>query len=57
MISEIKRGDKVKCLFCGKTIEINKKTFLLDFDGEYVLCPYCKRAGDSIYYHLKGEKV
>lgn len=57
MISEIKRGDKVKCLFCGETIEIKEETFLLDFDAEYVLCPSCGKKADSIYYHLEGEKV
>lgn len=52
----IQKGDKVKCLNCGKTITLDDETFIFDFEAEYICCPHCKAKIDVQYYHLHGKK-
>ncbi len=56
-ISEIKKGDTIGCLDCGKPIKLDDKTFIFDFDAEYIFCPHCKSKIDVQMYHLKGKKL
>lgn len=56
-IYNISKGDKLKCLNCGKTIEVNEKSFVMDSEAEYIKCPHCKSDYDVQYYHLYGEKI
>ena len=55
MLSEIKIGDKIKCLDCGEVITIEEIKFT--FDAEYIVCPKCGKFRDIQYYHMFGEKV
>lgn len=52
MISEIKIGDKVKCLNCGEEIELTRETFYADADAEYIKCNYCGFIKDVQAYHM-----
>ena len=56
-LAEIKLGDKLKCIDCGKTILVSNKTFTIDENGEYISCPHCKKRHDIQVYHLYGEKA
>ena len=56
MINKISIGDKVKCLGCGKTIELTNQVFTLDCNREYITCPMCGLKLDVQAYHLYGEK-
>ena len=56
-IENIEKGDKVKCLNCNKEIQVGKETFVFDENGEYIVCPHCKKGYDVQVYHLKGEKL
>lgn len=51
MISDIKKGDTVKCLNCKKHILIDDKTFIFDSEAEYIKCPHCGATADIILYH------
>lgn len=55
MINKISMGDKIKCLECGKTIELTNQTFTFDFNGEYISCPMCGLKLDVQDYHFYGE--
>lgn len=56
-LSQISIGDKLKCLNCGEVITLNDKTFIMDYEAEYIYCPHCKAKIDVQYYHAYGEKV
>jgi DNA-directed RNA polymerase subunit RPC12/RpoP len=56
VINKISKGDKIKCLGCGKTIELTSQTFTLDSYAEYIVCPICGLKFDVQAYHLYGEK-
>ncbi len=53
----ISKGDKLKCLKCGKTIELTDDTMILDNVAEYIVCPHCGIQLDTHKYHLYGEKA
>ncbi len=53
-ISEIKKGDTVKCLRCGSDIKLDNETFIFDADAEYIYCPHCKLKIDVQAYHLSN---
>lgn len=57
MIGHIEQGDILKCLNCGEPIEVNRKTFTFDIDGEYIFCPKCQYYYDVQAYHVSGEKL
>lgn len=57
MISEIRRGMKVKCMSCGEPIEISGDTFKLDSVGEYIICLNCGEVLDVQSYLWYGELV
>lgn len=46
----IKRGDTVKCIFCGELFVVNSKTAFMFDDMEYITCPECTRKVDACYY-------
>ena len=56
-LSEIKMGDKLKCIDCGEVIELTKKTMIFDEEAEYIICPNCGSKRDIQHYHIRGEKV
>lgn len=51
-MSEIKIGDKVRCVACEKEFEITKETFILTLENEIVICPYCQKSADVFEYLL-----
>lgn len=53
---EITIGDTIRCLNCNKKIILDSNTFVLDFAGEYIVCPSCGAAYDVLQYHIYGEK-
>ena len=55
MLPKIEYGDKIECIACRKTIEINEKTFTLRPTGEFIRCPHCHVAGDVQIYHDLGR--
>ena len=50
-------GDKVACLKCGKEIEVNTYTLIVNGDGEYIRCPRCGRCDDVQSYHKFGTQT
>ena len=57
MLQSIKKGDKLKCLKCGETIELNDNTMIFDCFAEYIKCEKCGFEADIQYYHMMEEKV
>ena len=57
MITQIKQGDIVKCLCCGRNIAIYSHNFIVTPTGEYIKCGRCKDIRDVQFYHLFGKKV
>ena len=56
-ITKLEIGMKVKCLNCGKTIELTKDTLIMDCVAEYIYCPKCDKHCDIHYYFKYGEVV
>ena len=53
----MKKGEKTKCLNCSKEFELNKKTFWMNVEAEYITCPYCNKTYDVNNYHARDNKM
>jgi DNA-directed RNA polymerase subunit RPC12/RpoP len=49
---EIKIGDTLKCVDCGKDFVLEQVKF--DGNGEYIVCPHCDKKRDIQKYHIKN---
>lgn len=43
-MAEIKTGMIIKCLRCGKPIEIKENTIKKSWDYDFIYCPSCGKA-------------
>jgi predicted RNA-binding Zn-ribbon protein involved in translation (DUF1610 family) len=57
MIPSIEVGMKIKCLACGKPIEVSEKTMKHSWDCDFIYCPSCGRARDVKAFQQNGEIV
>ena len=49
----ISKGDKLKCIDCGKVFKV--KNIIITPERELIECPYCKLRRDVQQYHFMAE--
>lgn len=56
MLYEIRKGDVLECIHCGKDVEVNDDTVIILRHRKFLQCPHCNIMADMQMYHFYGEE-